>query len=87
MLHAAERAGKRVTAGNIAFYALKSVKSGRRSTGTSKLDVMAVRTQMQGRARLASLAEPAGAEHDSLEEEFTFHAAGASGVLGHAASM
>jgi hypothetical protein len=37
MLHNVELAGKTVTPGNIAYYALQHLKSGRRSTGASVL--------------------------------------------------
>ena len=41
LLHSVELAGKQVTPGNIAYYAIQHSKSGRRSTGSSVVDVMA----------------------------------------------
>jgi hypothetical protein len=62
MLHSVEAAGKSVTPGNIAYYALQHLKSGRRSTGSSGVDVMGVGTQLKGGTRLSSLDEPASPE-------------------------
>jgi hypothetical protein len=55
MLHNAEAAGKQVTAGNIAYYAIQHLKSGRRSTGSSVVDVMQPATQVSGRTQVVSL--------------------------------
>lgn len=55
LLHSAEAAGKKVTSGNIAYYAIQHLKSGRRSTGSSAVDVMHSGTQLKGRAQLSSL--------------------------------
>ncbi len=71
MLHSAEAAGKTVTAGNLAHYALQHVKSGRRSNGSSVVDVMAPGTQLNGHTRLNSLDEPVA--DDSGGESFTFN--------------
>ena len=57
MLHSAEAAGKQVTAGNIAYYAIQHLKSGRRSTGSSTIDVMATGTQLNGHTQVVSLDE------------------------------
>ncbi len=57
MLHSAEAAGKKVTAGNVAYYAIQHMKAGRRSTRSSKVDVMAAGTQVSGRTRVISLEE------------------------------
>jgi hypothetical protein len=71
MLHSVEVAGKSVTPGNIAYYALQHLKSGRRSTGSSGVDVMGVGTQLRGSTRLNSLDEPASLEPGG--EVFTFN--------------
>jgi DNA-binding NarL/FixJ family response regulator len=71
MLHSAEAAGKQLTPGNLAHYALKHVKSGRRSTGSSVVDVMAPGTQLNGHARLNSLDEPVADQTSG--ERFTFN--------------
>ncbi len=57
MLHSAEAAGKQVTAGNIAYYVIQHLKSGRRSTGFSTIDVMQPATQLNGRTQVVSLDE------------------------------
>ena len=57
LLHSVELAGKQVTPGNIAYYAIQHSKSGRRSTGSSRVDVMATGTQLNGSSRLHSLNE------------------------------
>jgi DNA-binding NarL/FixJ family response regulator len=71
MLHSAEAAGKQLTPGNLAHYALKHVKSGRRSTGSSVVDVMAPGTQFNGHAWLNSLDEPVADQTSG--EGFTFN--------------
>ena len=58
LLHQAESKGKAVTAGNLAFYALKHAKSGRRSVGQSNADVLGTATQLNGRSRVKSLHSP-----------------------------
>lgn len=60
MLHNVEQAGKKVTPGNIAFYTLQHMKSGRRSNGYSRADVMACGTQLDHKSSLLSLAEEVG---------------------------
>jgi hypothetical protein len=69
MLHSAEAAGKRVSPGNIAYYAIRLLKSGRRSTGSSAVDVMEPATQLRGRTQLVSLEEHTpgeGIDHESF---------------------
>ena len=46
-----------VTPGNIAFYTLQHLKSGRRANGSSRVDIMASHTQLNGSTRLHSLNE------------------------------
>jgi hypothetical protein len=60
LLHSAEAAGKKVTPGNVAYYAIKLTRSGRRSTGSSATDVLHPGTQLAGRARVVSFDEPLG---------------------------
>ena len=57
MLHNVELAGKHVTPGNIAYYTIQHCKSGRRSTGSSIVDVMGTGTQLNGTSRLHSFNE------------------------------
>jgi hypothetical protein len=71
MLHRVELTGKAFTAGNIAYYAVQHLKSGRRSTGSSTVDVLAVGSQLNGRTRLSSLDEPATENDDG--ESLTFN--------------
>jgi hypothetical protein len=58
MLHRAEAARKKVAASTLAFFAVKLTKSGRRSTSSSKTDVMHPGTQLAGRTRVVSFDEP-----------------------------
>ena len=46
MLHRVEVSGKTVTPGNIAYYVILHMRSGRRSQGSSRVDTMAVGTQL-----------------------------------------
>jgi hypothetical protein len=62
LLTSAERRGKKVSAGNISYYAAKLVRQGRRSTGQSKTDVMSPGTQIAARCRVVSLEEPVAGE-------------------------
>jgi len=73
MLTNVERSKKRVTPGNIAFYTIQHLKSGRRSTGSSISDVYGSQTQLNGRAKLTSLEEVAGNAEESGEEIFLLH--------------
>jgi hypothetical protein len=50
MMDSAERAGRKFSAGNIAWFASRQTRSGRRSTGSSRTDVHAPATQLEGRA-------------------------------------
>jgi len=54
LLHRAEESGKEVSCGNIAYYALLHTRSGRRSTGGSRADVMAPGTQLDGKSCVLS---------------------------------
>jgi hypothetical protein len=60
LLHRAEAAGKKVTPGTVAYFAVKLTKSGRRSTSSGATDVMHPGTQLAGRARVVSFDEPLG---------------------------
>ncbi len=65
MLHSAEGAGRDVTPGNIAYYVILHMKSGRRSQSGSRADVMAPGTQLDGKCTLHSLEEPVGSDAES----------------------
>lgn len=58
MMDSAEKAGHRFTAGNMAWYAAKAARSGRRSYYTGRSDVMSPGCQIDGKAR-----------HECLDEE------------------
>ena len=55
MIHNVEAQGKTVTAGNIAYYAVLHMRSGRRSNGRSNVDVMAPGTQLDQKSSLSSM--------------------------------
>src|SRR5258708_31478645 len=57
LLLSTEARGKKVTPGNIAYYAVGLVRQGRRSTGLSTTDVMHPGTRIKGRASMVSLDE------------------------------
>jgi hypothetical protein len=70
LLHSVEQAGKRVTPGNIAYYTIRHSRSGRRSTGSSVVDVMQSGTQLNQNTQVVSLEEPVPME-DTDNEIFT----------------
>jgi hypothetical protein len=65
--------GKQVTAGNIAHYTLLALRSGRRSTGYKKNDVLHPAAQLSGRSRLQSMDETIGEGSEHGEETLTLH--------------
>lgn len=65
LLTSAQARGKKVSAGNISYYATKLVRQGRRSTGQSTTDVMHPATQIAGRSRMMSLDAPVGTEAEA----------------------
>lgn len=73
MLHNTEQAGKKVTPGNIAYYTIQHIKSGRRSTGSSTVDVYGSGTQLKGNTRLNSLEEVVASNEESGGEIFELH--------------
>lgn len=60
MLHRVEEQGKQVTPGNIAYYTILHMKSGRRSQGSSRVDIMAAGTQLNLSSCVLSMAEEVG---------------------------
>ncbi|MCX6921807.1 MAG: hypothetical protein NT154_01100 [Verrucomicrobia bacterium] len=84
MMHNAEQAGKKVvkfaggrpgktvTAGNVCYYTIEKLRCGRRSTGSSVVDVHGAGTQIKGNTRLNSLDEPAGVDEET-GGELAFH--------------
>lgn len=69
MMNSAEKAGRKFSGGNMAYYATKAARSGRRSYYTGRSDVMSPGCQIDGKAR-----------HESLDNEIEFDA-GESGAL------
>ena len=57
MLSSANHKGKKVTAGNVAYYTLQHLKSGRRTVGFSSVDVLGSATQLNGRSVVSSIDE------------------------------
>jgi len=64
MLDAVERHGKTVTPGNIAYYAILAMKSGRRSQCRSRADTMAQGTQLDSKSCVLSFEEEVGYDHE-----------------------
>jgi hypothetical protein len=63
-----------ISAGNVAFYTIQKLKCGRRSTGSSTVDVYGSGTQINGTTRLTSLDEAApGASVDDVGEPLALH--------------
>lgn len=66
-----KKQAKEVTRGNIAYYTIQKLRSGRRSQGSSVCDVYAIGTQVKGHSRMTSLDDVAGTTDDG--EVFEFH--------------
>ena len=73
MLHNTEQAKKTVTPGNIAYYTIQHIKSGRRSTGSSMVDVYGSGTQLKARTWLNSLDEVVANNEENGGEPFLLH--------------
>jgi len=67
LLESIEARGKQVTPGNVAYYAVKQIRQGRRSTGFFKSDAHHPAAQVSGRSRVVSLDEPVKSEEESDE--------------------
>jgi hypothetical protein len=67
MLDSAERNGKKVTAGNIAWYTTKQLASGRRSTYGGRADALSPAAQLDGRSQLTSLQQEATHDQETGE--------------------
>jgi hypothetical protein len=63
LLHSAEARSKEVSAGNIAYYTIKHLRAGRRSTGFRKNDPLHPASQLNG-CRVYSLHEAVPTEND-----------------------
>jgi hypothetical protein len=73
MMHNVEAAGNTVTPGNIAYYTIQHIKSGRRSTGSSVVDVYGSGAQLNGKTRLNSLEEVVASSEENGGEIFELH--------------
>ena len=84
IIHNAEHRGKTITrsatgrrneisAGNVAYYTIVKLRSGRRSTGFSVSDVYGIGTQINGRTRVTSLDEAAANDASTGDEIFELH--------------
>ena len=72
--HQVARKVRTISAGNIAFYTIQKLKCGRRSTGSSTVDVYGSSTQINGSTKLTSLDEAApGAIVDDVGEPLVLH--------------
>jgi hypothetical protein len=60
LLDSATRSGRKVTGGNLAFYTVKMLRSGRRSTGERRNDPLHPKAQLNGTCSVQSLDEPVG---------------------------
>jgi hypothetical protein len=69
MMDSAEKSGQKFSGGNIAYYAARAARSGRRSYYSGHCDVMSPGCQIAGKAR-----------HESLDDEIVFET-GEPGVL------
>jgi hypothetical protein len=67
MLHDLEQRGKTVTPGNIAYYCLLHLKSGRRSYGCGRTDAMFSSTQLDGKSSVMSLEEEIGYDPETMD--------------------
>jgi hypothetical protein len=68
------RTAKTISAGNVAFYTLQKLKCGRRSTGSSTVDVYGSGTQINGTTRSTSLDEAAPlTSADDVGEPLVLH--------------
>jgi len=68
MLHDLEARGKEVTPGNVAYYTILHMKSGRRSYTAGRTDAMSPGGQLDGKSAMLSFEEPAGIDPESGEE-------------------
>lgn len=67
LLCSAQARGRKVTPGNIAYYATGHLRQGRRSTGFNKADVLHPSAQLNGRSGVVSLDAPLTSEADGEE--------------------
>lgn len=73
LLDTVESKGKTVTPGNIAYYTLQALKSGRRSGYAGRMDVFCPAAVLDGKVRMISMDAPIGEADDDPSEELTLH--------------
>lgn len=66
MLHRVEETGKKVTPGNIAYYVILHMKSGRRSQSATRTDVMAPGTQLDDKSCVLSFGRRSATTPNSM---------------------
>src|SRR6266404_6567663 len=64
--------GKKVTVGNLVFYTIRHLRSGRRSTGERQNDVLHPSATLRGHCQVQSLDQPLS-HYDESEEALTLH--------------
>lgn len=69
---ASGRRDREVSAGNVCYYTIEKLWCGRRSTGSTVVDVHGAGTQIKGSTRLRSLDEPAAIDEET-GGELAFH--------------
>jgi hypothetical protein len=79
MLDRLEARRKVVTAGNIAFYALQGLRSGRRSGYAGRADAMSAAAALDRRVQFRSMDESLGVDPDDPGHDLTLHDLLASG--------
>jgi DNA-directed RNA polymerase specialized sigma24 family protein len=57
-VHRLEKRGKQIIPRSVAYYTIQRLKSGRRSTGAGRTDVMSPGCQLDGNASISSMDEP-----------------------------
>ena len=67
LLDGTRRSRKKVTAANVAFYTVKYLRSGRRSTGYRKADPLHPASQLNGHCRVHSFEEPVAVDRSTDE--------------------
>src|SRR5436190_1195622 len=67
LLRSTARSGRKVTGGNVAFYTVKMLRSGRRSTGERRNDPLHPKAQLNGTCSVQSLEEPIAGSDESDE--------------------
>ena len=67
MLDSVDRQKKKVTAGNIAYYAILHMKSGRRGNSCGRTDALAATTQLDSRSSVLSMEEEVGYDPETDE--------------------